>query len=131
MGVAAVLERQRSRRIEWFATVPFGMNPEGMAAWFYQGDGLKLWEEAYAAFNLVPAARPSAIAPQMAGWFRKKINTIGDFKGLKMRIGTGLGGKVYRQGGRHGGAHPGQRDLRRARAGRDRRLPNGSARTTT
>jgi len=77
---------------EWFATIPFGMNPEGMAAWYYQGDGLKLMEEAYAAFNLVP--RPAmAAAPQMAGWFRKKLTTIGDYKGLKMRIGTGLGGK--------------------------------------
>jgi len=84
--------------VEWFATIPFGMNPQGMAAWFYQGDGLKLWEETYAAFNLVP--RPAAaIAPQIAGWFRKKISTIGDYKGLKMRIGTGLGGKVYIKAG--------------------------------
>ena len=84
--------------VEWFCTVPFGMNPEGMAAWYYQGDGLKLWEETYAAFNLVP--RPAtAAAPQMAGWFRKKINTIGDYKGLKMRIGTPLGGKVYAKAG--------------------------------
>jgi TRAP-type mannitol/chloroaromatic compound transport system substrate-binding protein len=29
----------------------------------------------------------------MAGWFRRKINSIGDFKGLKMRI-PGLGGKI-------------------------------------
>jgi TRAP-type mannitol/chloroaromatic compound transport system substrate-binding protein len=29
----------------------------------------------------------------MAGWFRKKINTVADFKGLKMRI-PGLGGQV-------------------------------------
>ena len=35
----------------WFSTVPFGMNPEGMLAWFYQGDGLKLWEETYAPFG--------------------------------------------------------------------------------
>ena len=84
--------------VEWFCTVPFGMNPAGMAAWYFQGDGLKLWEETYAAFNLVP--RPAtAAAPQMAGWFRKKINTIGDYKGLKMRIGTGLGGKVYVKAG--------------------------------
>ena len=84
--------------VEWFCTVPFGMNPEGMAAWYYQGDGLKLWEETYAAFNLVP--RPAtAAAPQMAGWFRKKITTIGDYKGLKMRIATGLGGKVYAKAG--------------------------------
>jgi len=84
--------------VEWFCTVPFGMNPEGMAAWYYQGDGLKLWEETYAAFNLVP--RPAtAVPPQMAGWFRKKINTFGDYKGLKMRIGTGQGGKVYAKAG--------------------------------
>ncbi len=84
--------------VEWFATVPFGMNPEGMAAWYYQGDGLKLWEEAYAAFNLMP--RPAtAVAPQMAGWFRKKINTVGDYKGLKMRMGTGLGAKVIARAG--------------------------------
>jgi TRAP-type mannitol/chloroaromatic compound transport system substrate-binding protein len=81
----------------WFGTIPFGMNGEGMTAWCYQGDGLKLWEEAYGVFNLVP--RPSVpIAPQMAGWFRKKITTIGDFKGLKMRI-AGLGGPVITRAG--------------------------------
>src|SRR6266481_2736447 len=88
----------REPAMEWFCTVPFGMNPEGMAAWCYRGDGLKLWEEAYAAFNLVPRPAP-AFAPQMAGWFRKKINTIGDYKGLKMRIGAPLGGKVYARAG--------------------------------
>jgi TRAP-type mannitol/chloroaromatic compound transport system substrate-binding protein len=81
----------------WFTTVPFGMNPEGMLAWFYQGDGLKLWEETYAAYNLVPRPGP-AVAPQMAGWFRKKINATSDFKGLKMRI-INLGGKVYARAG--------------------------------
>ena len=105
------------------------MNPEGMAAWYYQGDGLKLWEEAYAAFNLVPRPGP-AVAPQMAGWFRKKINTIGDYKGLKMRI-PDLGGKVVARAGGHGGPHPGRRDLRRPRARRHRRLPSGSGRMTT
>ena len=82
---------------EWFGTIPFGMNAEGMAAWYYQGDGLKLWEEAYGAFDLVP--RPAfPFAPQMGGWFRKKINTIGDFKGLRMRI-PNLGGKVVARAG--------------------------------
>jgi TRAP-type mannitol/chloroaromatic compound transport system substrate-binding protein len=81
----------------WFATVPFGMNPEGMTGWFYFGDGVKLWEEAYAPFNVVPRPGP-ALAPQMAGWFRKKINTLGDYKGLKMRI-AGLGGNVIARAG--------------------------------
>ena len=49
---------QKEPAIQWFHTIPFGMNPEGMAAWLYQGDGLKLMEEAYGAFNLVP--RPAA-----------------------------------------------------------------------
>jgi len=88
----------REPAIEWLATIPFGMNPAGMAAWFYQGDGLKLCEETYAAFNLVP--RPgTAVPPQMAGWFRKKITTIGDYKGLKMRMGPRLGGKVIARAG--------------------------------
>ncbi len=83
--------------VQWFCSVPFGMNPEGMASWHFHGDGLKLWEEAYAAFNLVPRPGP-ATGPQMAGWFRKKINTIDDYKGFKMRI-PGLGGKVVAKAG--------------------------------
>ena len=65
-GHAQLLGGRRSRRFEWFATIPFGMNPEGMTAWFYQGDGLKLWEETYAAFNLVPRPGP-ALAPADGG----------------------------------------------------------------
>jgi TRAP-type mannitol/chloroaromatic compound transport system substrate-binding protein len=87
----------REPGFQWFSTVPFGMDPAGMTAWYYQGDGLRLWEEAYAPYNLRPRPGP-AIGPQMAGWFRKRINTIGDFKGLKMRI-PGLGGKVVARAG--------------------------------
>jgi TRAP-type mannitol/chloroaromatic compound transport system substrate-binding protein len=89
---------EKEPAIEWFQTVPFGMNPQGMAAWYYQGEGLRLWEETYAPFHLVPRQGP-AFAPQMAGWFRKKINSVGDFKGLKMRIGAGLGNKVVVRAG--------------------------------
>jgi TRAP-type mannitol/chloroaromatic compound transport system substrate-binding protein len=83
--------------LEWFMTVPFGMNPQGMAAWYHQGDGFKLWEETFAAFNLVPRLGPP-FAPQMGGWFRKKISTLADYKTLKMRI-AGLGGKVIARAG--------------------------------
>jgi len=83
--------------VQWFTSVPFGMNPGGMTSWLFHGEGLKLWEETYAAFNLVPRPGP-ATGPQMAGWFRKKINTIADYKGLKMRI-PGLGGQVIAKAG--------------------------------
>ena len=45
----------------------------------------------------VPRPGPG-IAPQMAGWFKKKLTTIGDYKGLKMRI-AGLGGAVIARAG--------------------------------
>jgi TRAP-type mannitol/chloroaromatic compound transport system substrate-binding protein len=82
---------------QWFSAVPFGLNADGMAAWFHAADGLKLWEETYAPFNVIP--RPGgSTGVQMGGWFRKKIESINDFKGLKMRI-PGLGGKVVAKAG--------------------------------
>jgi TRAP-type mannitol/chloroaromatic compound transport system substrate-binding protein len=82
---------------QWFGTVPFGMNAQLALAWLNHGDGLKLWEETYKPFNMVP--RPGgAVGVQTAGWFRKKINTLKDLKGLKMRI-PGLGGKVLARAG--------------------------------
>jgi TRAP-type mannitol/chloroaromatic compound transport system substrate-binding protein len=91
MGASYYWDKQEPAN-SWFCTVPFGMNPQGMMAWYFQGGGMKLWEETYAAFGLVP--RPGVpMAPQMAGWFRRKINTVADFKGLRMRI-PGLGGQV-------------------------------------
>lgn len=83
--------------LQWFSAVPFGMNGAGMASWYYYGGGLKLWEESYAPFGLVPRPGPST-GPQMAGWFRRRINALSDFKGLKMRI-PGLGGSVVARAG--------------------------------
>ena len=31
----------REPALEWFTTIPFGMNPEGVAAWYYQGAGTR------------------------------------------------------------------------------------------
>ncbi len=85
------------RAAQWFTAVPFGLNAQGMNSWFYSGGGLKLWEEAYAPFNLVP--RPIGnTGVQMGGWFNKKMDSIKDFDGLKMRI-PGLGGKVFAKAG--------------------------------
>lgn len=85
------------RAAQWFTAVPFGLNAQGMNAWFYSGGGLALWEETYAPFNLVP--RPIGnTGVQMGGWFNKKLDTMEDFNGLKMRI-PGLGGKVFAKAG--------------------------------
>ena len=82
---------------QWFAAVPFGLNPQGINAWFYSGGGLQLWEEVYAPFNVIPRPQGNT-GVQMGGWFRKEMKTLDDYKGLKMRI-PGLGGKVVSKAG--------------------------------
>jgi TRAP-type mannitol/chloroaromatic compound transport system substrate-binding protein len=81
---------------QWFTSVPFGLNAQGMNAWLASG-ALKLWEKVYDPFNLVP--RPMGnTGMQMGGWFRNEIHSVTDFKGLKMRM-PGLGGKVVARAG--------------------------------
>jgi len=82
---------------QFFSAVPFGLNAQGMNAWFYSGGGLDLWREVYAPYNLVPFPVGNT-GVQMGGWFRKKINSLADLKGLKMRI-PGIGGKVMAKAG--------------------------------
>ena len=82
---------------QFMSAVPFGMTAKGMNAWFYGGDGLKLWRELYAPFNLVPFPVGNS-GVQMGGWFNKRIDSIADLEGLKMRI-PGLGGKVLAKAG--------------------------------
>ena len=65
----------------------------------------------------------------MAGWFRKKITTIGDYKGLKMRI-PNLGGKVFARAGATAVLTPAA-DIYAALERGVIDAANGSARTTT
>lgn len=82
---------------QFFSAAPFGMNAQQMNAWILRGGGLELWEELYGQFNLLPMPCGNT-GVQMGGWFNKKINSLEDFKGLKMRI-PGLGGKVIEKAG--------------------------------
>ncbi|MEM7026774.1 MAG: TRAP transporter substrate-binding protein DctP [Pseudomonadota bacterium] len=82
---------------QFFSTVPFGMTAKGMNAWLYNGGGLELWHELYEPFNLI-AFPMGNTGLQMGGWFNKKIESIEDIKGLRMRI-PGLGGKVFKNAG--------------------------------
>jgi len=74
------------------AAVPFGLNARMINAWFYHGGGIDIMNEFYATQNLIsfPAGNTGV---QMAGWYRKEINSLADMQGLKMRIG-GFAGKV-------------------------------------
>lgn len=76
----------------FFCTVPFGLTAQEQNAWLYYGGGLELWRELYAPFNLMPFDAGNT-GTQMGGWFRKKIDSVNDLRGLKMRI-PGMGGEV-------------------------------------
>ena len=78
---------------QYFTAVPFGLNFQGLNGWMYDGGGLRLWREVYDRFNLVPFLCGNT-GVQMTGWFKKPIEKVDDFKGLKMRI-PGLAGRVY------------------------------------
>jgi len=82
---------------QFFSSVPFGMTSKGMEAWLYHGGGLELWREIYKPFKLVPFPMGNT-GVQMGGWFNKKIESIDDLKGLRMRM-PGLGGKVLNMAG--------------------------------
>ena len=75
------------------AGLPFGLTARQQNAWLYEGGGLRLLQEAYAAhFNIIqfPAGNSGV---QMGGWFNKEINSVADLGGLRMRI-PGFGGQV-------------------------------------
>ncbi len=77
---------------QFFCALPFGPNAQEMNAWLHYGGGQALWEEVYKPFGVLPMACGNT-GVQTAGWFNKEMNSVDDFKGLKMRT-PGLGGEV-------------------------------------
>lgn len=94
---AAYYWKGKSEATQFFAAVPFGLNAQEMAGWIYHGGGQELWDELYGQFNLKAFAAGNT-GVQMGGWFNKEINTMSDYKGLKMRM-PGLGGEVLKRAG--------------------------------
>ncbi|MBW6456329.1 MAG: twin-arginine translocation signal domain-containing protein [Trueperaceae bacterium] len=81
----------------FFTAMPFGLNAQQTNAWFYDGNGIALWNELNERDDLIafPAGNTGV---QMGGWFKKEINTPDDIRGLSMRI-PALGGQVFTRAG--------------------------------
>lgn len=85
----------KHKAFNFFTAVPFGLTAAEMDAWLNFGGGQELWDELASGFKLkVFAAGNTGV--QMGGWFNKEINTLEDYKGLKIRM-PGLGGEVLRR----------------------------------
>jgi TRAP-type mannitol/chloroaromatic compound transport system substrate-binding protein len=98
MGHAAAHYWQgKSKAFNFFAAVPFGLTADELSAWVHHGGGQELWDEGYARFGLKSFLAGNT-GVQMGGWFKHEMNSIEDFRGIKMRM-PGLGGEVLRRVG--------------------------------
>lgn len=85
----------RSPGFNFFTAVLMGMTAHEIMAWVEFGGGQALWEELSGQFNLI-AFQAGNTGHQMGGWFKREINSLEDFRGLRVRI-PGLGGAIIRE----------------------------------
>ncbi len=82
------------RATMYFTTMPYGLMQEELSGWLRFGGGQALWDEAYAPHGVKPFYAGGS-GTQAGGWFRKRIDSLDDLQGLKMRI-AGLGGDIMK-----------------------------------
>ncbi len=85
----------KHKAFNFYTAVPYGFTANEIDAWINFGGGQELWDELSAGFNIKSLACGNT-GVQMGGWFNKEINSLDDYKGLKIRM-PGLGGEVLRR----------------------------------
>ncbi|WP_417317630.1 TRAP transporter substrate-binding protein [Emcibacter sp.] len=85
----------KHKAFSFFGAVPFGLTPQEVVQWLNYGGGQELWDELSGQFNVKPLLCGNT-SMQMGGWFKKEINSLEDFKGLRMRI-PGMGGEILKR----------------------------------
>src|ERR671919_1812033 len=81
--------------LAFFTAVPFGPGFGEFHAWMMYGGGKDLQNEIYARHNLY-SLNCNTIGPETSGWFREKVASLEDLRGLKMRF-FGLGAQVMQK----------------------------------
>ena len=87
----------KSQAFNFFAAVPFGMTGTEMNAWIRFGGGQELWDALSAKFSIKPMMVGNS-GVQMGGWYKRDMNSLDDFQGLRIRM-PGLGGTVMERMG--------------------------------
>ncbi len=106
----------KSKAFAFFAAVPFGLTGPELSAWVRWGGGQALWDELSARYN-IKAFLTANSGTQMGGWYKRPLNTLEDFKGLKVRM-PGMGGEVLRRMGAAASTIPGGEIYQALQSGR-------------
>jgi len=85
----------KAKGFSFFTAVPMGMTATELMGWIDHGGGQALWDDLSSDFN-IKALQAGNTGHQTGGWFKKEINSVEDFRGLKIRM-PGLGGDVIRE----------------------------------
>lgn len=78
-----------------YSAIPFGPPLPEYLSWFYAGGGRRILEDLYKKQGLRGMVC-GALAPAGSGWFRKPVDSLEEFKALRLGMG-GLGGMVARK----------------------------------
>lgn len=108
--------QSKSKAFNFFTAVPMGMTAAEIMGWIDFGGGQALWEELSGQYGII-AFQAANTGHQMGGWFKTEINSLDDFRGLKMRI-PGMGGDVVRALGGAAEALPGNEIYQALQTGR-------------
>lgn len=66
-----------------FSSTLFGMVPQELYSWFYEGGGLELMHQAHNKYDVISFPGGN-LGNQMGGWFRKPVQSLDDLRGLRM-----------------------------------------------
>lgn len=83
---------------QFVSNIPFGLTAQEYNAWYHYGGGKELCDEVYREQLGCKFLVCGNTGVQHPGWCTKDVNTLDDFKGLKMRI-PGLAGEIMQRVG--------------------------------
>lgn len=81
--------------LAFFTSVPFGPQYGEFFAWKKFGGGNEIQQEVYGQHG-IKAIDCNAIGPETSGWFKKKVESLEELKGMKIRF-FGLGARVMQK----------------------------------
>ncbi len=82
----------KNRSMAFFGSVPGGLAPVEQIGWIRYGGGQELWDELYGRYGLKGFIGGNA-GMQMIGWFKKRLESLADLQGLRVRM-AGLQSEV-------------------------------------